>query len=97
MAGKEVFNGVPLAPQVIEKIKRMTDDCPNLYFGTVEYPNPPVACGMLGCRVLEEGCKRLPGAQKLPEDIQRAISFVTRERLLPFERKAAKSLNQHRP
>lgn len=83
---REVFNGVPLVPQIIEKIKRLTNDCPNLYFGTPEYPIPPVSCGMVGCKLLEEGCRRVPGVQRLTPDVQRAINYVKRSSTL-VERK----------
>ena len=79
MAGREVYTGIPFAPQVVEEIKKMTGDCPNVYFGTPDYPTPPVACGRR-CRVLEGECKRLPGIQTVPESVRRAARFVTQER-----------------
>ena len=76
---REVYNGVSLAPQVIEDIKKMTGDCPNVYFGTPDYPIPPVACGR-GCNVLEGECKRLPRRQRVPESVRWAARFVTQQR-----------------
>lgn len=56
MSGREVYTGISFTPQVIEDIRKMTSDCPNIYFGTPDYPIPPVACGR-GCKVLEGECK----------------------------------------
>ncbi len=79
MAGREIYTGTPLAPQIIEDIKRMTGDCPNVYFGTPDYPIPPVACGR-GCRVLEGECKRLPGVRRVPESVRRAARFIKQQK-----------------
>lgn len=75
MSGREVYTGISFTPQVIEDIRKMTSDCPNIYFGTPDYPIPPVACGR-GCKVLEGECKRLSGIQKVPERVRRAAGFI---------------------
>ncbi len=73
---REVFNGLTLSPDIVGEIKTFTRNCPNVYFGTPDYPIPPVACGMMGCRVLEEGCKKIPGIQKPSDKIIRAVDRV---------------------
>ena len=67
-----------LPPRVIEKIKDATNNCPNVYFGTPDYPVPAVSCGLNGCRLLETGCKKMPGENPLPDDVQAAIFRVRR-------------------
>lgn len=75
MAEREVYTRITFAPQVVEAIRRMTNDCPNVYFGTPDYPIPSVACGR-GCQILKGECKKLPGIQKVPESVRRAAGFI---------------------
>ncbi len=75
MAGRETYTRVSFTPQVIEDIKKMVSDCPNVYFGTPDYPIPPVVCGR-GCQILKGECKRLPGIQRIPESVRRAAMLV---------------------
>jgi hypothetical protein len=75
MAGREIFTGVTLAPEIIEEIKKMTGDCPNLYFGTPEYPIPAVACGR-SCDIFDGQCKLMPQRVHVPEGVRRAEVIV---------------------
>lgn len=79
MAGREIYTGASFAPQVIEDIRRMTGDCPNVYFGTPDYPIPPVACGRR-CEVLRGECKRLPEIQKVPKSVRQAARSVMQQK-----------------
>jgi hypothetical protein len=75
MAGKEIYTRTFFTPQVIEDIKQMTGDCPNVYFGTPDYPIPQVACGR-GCKILKGECQRMSGIQKVPESVRRAVMLI---------------------
>ena len=79
MSGREIYTGIAFTPQVIEDIKKMTSDCPNVYFGTPDYPIPPVACGR-GCQILRGECKMQPGIRRVPESVRQAALLISRRK-----------------
>lgn len=81
--------GKTLPQSVVEKIKQATNDCPNVYFGTPDYPIPVVSCGLNGCRLLETGCKKIPGESSLPDDVQAAI-YRVRKNIVDASREEVK-------
>ncbi len=80
----ERYAGRALSQPEIEVIRVFTGDCPNLIFGTPEYPIPPVACGRR-CDVFAGECKlRAPQKVRVTEEvkaIQNRILTTTTPRL----------------
>ena len=59
MTERIIYNGHLLNPEEIAAIEKMTDNCPDLYFGNPEHPIPPVGCTK-DCDVFGGECKRRP-------------------------------------